>query len=143
MVRTKLVTTLNVCGILLAVPASAAGLYTTYRANFSSEVTCRTLRSSILRALETDLPFAARHALVRKDVAEFEQSCAPGDPEGFKALATAITNNDLTAKRDGNTESLPVRVLPPPMPFFYQQWLSQRGVTRIPRPWDAIGSMRT
>ncbi len=34
MVWTKLVTTLNVCGVLLTVPAGAVGLYTTYRANF-------------------------------------------------------------------------------------------------------------
>jgi hypothetical protein len=40
MVWTKLITTLNVCGVLLTVPTGAVGVYTTYRANFSSDVTC-------------------------------------------------------------------------------------------------------
>jgi hypothetical protein len=140
MVWTKLVTTINVCGILLAVPAGAAGLYTTYRANFSSEVTCRALRSSILSALETDVDAAVKQALVRKDVAEFERSCALGDPEEARALVTAISNNDLAAKRNRNAESLPVRLLPPPM---FRYWLNKRGVVQIPSPRDAIERMGT
>jgi hypothetical protein len=107
MVWTKLVATLNVCGVLLAVPAGAAGLYTTYLPSFSSEGTCRALRSSILSTLEKDVNATVKQALLRKDVAEFEQSCALGDPEA-KALITAISNNDLVAKRDGKAESRPV-----------------------------------
>jgi hypothetical protein len=134
MVWTKLVTTLNVCGVLLTVPAGAVGLYTTYRANFSSEVTCRALRSSILSALETDVDAAVKQALVGKDVAEFAHSCAHGDPEDARALVTAISNNDLASRHNTNTESLPVRVLPPPMLFLHQHWLNDRGTARIPSP---------
>jgi hypothetical protein len=136
MVWTKLVTTLNICGLLLAVPAGAAGLYTTYRANFSSEVECRALRSSILSELEMDVDAAVKQALVHKDVAEFEHSCAAGDPEGAGVLATAISNNDVAVKRDGNPKALPVRVLPPPMMFLYRQWLNRRGMASIPSPRD-------
>jgi hypothetical protein len=133
MVWTKLVTTLNVCGVLLAVPAGAAGLYTTYLASFSSEGTCRALRSSILSALEKDVDATVKQALLRKDVAEFEHSCALGDPEA-KALITAISNNDLVAKRDGKAESRPVLVLRPPMPFFYRHWLNKPGMVPVPSP---------
>jgi hypothetical protein len=124
-------------------PAGAVGLYTTYRANFSSEVTCRTLRSSILSALETDVDANVKQALVRKDVAEFERSCSHGDPEEARALVTAISNNNLAANRDGNTETLPVRVLPPPMPFFYRYWLNKRGMAPIPSPRDVREPMGT
>ena len=133
MVWTKLVTMLNVCGVLLAVPAGAAGLYTTYLASFSSEGTCRALRSSILSALEKDVDATVKQALLRKDVAEFEHSCALGDPEA-KALITAISNNDLVAKRDGKAESRPVLVLRPPMPFFYRHWLNKPGMVPVPSP---------
>jgi hypothetical protein len=143
MVWTKLVTTLNVCGVLLTVPAGAVGLYTTYRANFSSDVTCRALRSSILSALETDVDAAIKQALVGKDVAEFAHSCTHGDPEEVRALVTAISNNDLAARRNSNTESLPVRVLPPPMPFFRQYWLNKRGMGPIPLPRDARETIGT
>ena len=131
MVWTKLVTTLNVCGVLLAVPAGAAGLYTTYLASFSSEGTCRALRSSILSALEKDVDATVKQALLRKDVAEFEHSCALGDPEA-KALITAISNNNLVAKRDGKAESRPVLVLRPPMPFLYRHWLNKPGMVPVP-----------
>jgi hypothetical protein len=143
MVWSKLVTTFNVCGILLAVPAAAVGLYTTYRENFSSEVTCHALRSSILSALETDVDAAVKQALIRKDVAEFEHSCAPSDPEGTRALLTAISNNGLGTKRNGNTEALPVRVMPPPILFFYRYWLNQHGMGPIPSPRDPRESMGT
>jgi hypothetical protein len=45
--------------------------------------------------------------LVRKDVAEFEHSCALGDPDA-KALVTAISNNDRAAKRDDQPEFFPL-----------------------------------
>ena len=112
MVWTRLVTTLNVCGALLAVPAGAAGLYTTYQANFSSEVTCHALRGAILSTLEKNVDATVKQALVRKDVAEFEHSCALGDPDA-KALVTAISNNDLAAKRDDKLKSHPIKILRP------------------------------
>jgi hypothetical protein len=140
MVWTKLVTTLNVCGVLLAVPAGAAGLYTTYLANFSGEVTCRALRSSILSVLEKDVDATVKRALLRKDVVQFEHSCARGDPEA-KALITAISDNDLAAKRDNKAESRPVLVLRPPMPFFYRQWLNKPGTVPVPSPRDSGGAI--
>jgi hypothetical protein len=140
MVWPRFVTTLNVCGALLAVPAGAAGLYTTYQANFSSEVTCRALRGAILSTLEKNVDAAVKQALVHKNVAEFEHSCALGDPDA-KALVTAISNNDRTAKRDVKPESRPINILRPPMPFFFRHWLNKPGIVPSPRdPRELIGT---
>jgi hypothetical protein len=140
MVWPRFVTTLNVCGALLAVPAGAAGLYTTYQANFSSEVTCRALRGAILSTLEKNVDAAVKQALVHKNVAEFEHSCALGDPDA-KALVTAISNNDRTAKRDEKPESRPINILRPPMPFFFRHWLNKPGIVPSPRdPRELIGT---
>jgi hypothetical protein len=140
MVWTRLVTTLNVCGALLAVPAGAAGLYTTYQATFSSEVACRALRGAILSALEKDVDATVKQALVHKDVAEFEHSCALGDPDA-KALMTAISNNDRAAKGDDKPESRPITILRPPMPFFFRHWLNKQDIVPSPRdPKEPIGT---
>jgi hypothetical protein len=60
------------------------------------------LRSSILSALEQDVDATVKQALVRKDVAEFEQTCALRDPEErslFRAviIRTYFSTNWLTA----------------------------------------------
>ena len=140
MVWTRPVTALNVCGALLAVPAGAAGLYMTYQANFSSEVTCRALRGAILSTLEKNVDATVKQALVRKDVAEFEHFCSLGDPDA-KALVTAISNNDRAAKRDDKPESRPVNILRPPMPFFFRHWLNKPGIVPSPRdPSEPFGT---
>jgi hypothetical protein len=141
MVWTKFVTTVNICGVLLTVPAGAAGLYTTYRANFSTEVTCLALRNAILTTLEMDAEASIKQALVRNDVAQFEHTCTLADPDA-KALVTAISNNDLAARRYGNTGSLPMTALRPPMPFLWY-WLHNRGIGPMPSVRDAAELMGT
>jgi hypothetical protein len=124
MVWTRLITTLNVAGALLAVPAGAAGLYSTYQANFSSEVACRALRGSILASLEKNVDANIKQALVHKDVAEFEHSCALADPDA-KALVTALGRNDLAAKADAKADSRPVKFLHPLPGFLRRHWLDE------------------
>lgn len=141
MVWTKFLTTVNICGVLLTVPAGAAGLYTTYRENFSTEVTCRALRSAILTTLEMGAEASIKQALVRNDVAQFEHTCTLGDPDA-KALVTAISNNDLAAKRSGNTGSPPIMVLRPPMPFLWY-WLHNRGIGHVPSVRESAEQMGT
>ena len=135
MVWTKVITTLNICGALLAVPAGAAGLYTTYQANFSSEVACRALRGSILAALEKAVDAKVKQALVRKDVAEFERTCALGDPDA-NALVRAIGNNDLAARGDDKADSRPVKLQRAPPWFYRRHGPNEPGVVRIPPPRD-------
>jgi hypothetical protein len=51
---------------------------------FFQRITFRALRSSIISALETDIDPAVKQVLVRKDVAEFEHSCALCDREEIR-----------------------------------------------------------
>jgi hypothetical protein len=76
-------------GSLLAVPVGIASAYSFYRANFSPETTCQSLRSGIVAMLDKSVDAATRRMLVRRDVETFEKTCAAVDPEAtaaFKAL---------------------------------------------------------
>jgi hypothetical protein len=135
MAWTRIFTTLNICGALLTVPAAAAGLYTSYQTTFSTDATCRALRRSILSALEKEVDARIKQALIRKDVAEFEHSCGLGH-QGSKALANAISSNDLAAKRGYTAaDSHAVQVVRPSLPFL-RRWLDKQGAPPIPSPRD-------
>lgn len=88
----RIVTVLQVAGSLLAIPVGLTSAYTLYRANFSSESTCNTLRANILATLDKGVDATTRRALVRRDVEAFERSCGMADPEAnaaFKSLIAA------------------------------------------------------
>ena len=70
-------------GALLAIPAAAAGVYSAYHSYFSSEVACQSLRSSILLAMDKNIPADAKYRLLRRDVTEFERKCAASDPDAL------------------------------------------------------------
>jgi hypothetical protein len=115
MVWTRLAS-VQLCGALLALPLGAAGLYTTYQTTWSAEASCRGLRTSILSVLEQNVDEKVKRALVHKDLAEFERSCALRDPEAtavFSALDRTIL---FTADPNAGTmpEGRPVRFMPPP-----------------------------
>jgi hypothetical protein len=79
-------------GSLVAVPVGIASAYSFYRANFSPETTCQTLRSGIIALLDKSVDAATRRALVRRDVETFEKTCSAVDPEAtaaFKGLLAA------------------------------------------------------
>jgi hypothetical protein len=115
MARTRLATTL-VCGALLALPLGAAGLYTTYETSWSAEASCRGLRTSILSVLEQNVDEKVKRALVHKDLAEFERSCALRDPEATAVFSAFDRTILFTADPDAGTtpEGRPVRFMPPP-----------------------------
>ena len=115
MVLNKLATVLQLGGALLALPAGIAGLYTTYQINFSSEATCRNLRTSILDTLDKTIDPQAKRVLVHQDLTEFERSCALTDPEA-SAVFAALDRNVLFATDPDRAASRPVRFVPPP-PF--------------------------
>ena len=83
---------LQMVGTLLAVPLGIGSAYTMYRANFSAESTCQSLRASIVSMLDKNVDAHTRHLLARHDVETFEKSCASVDPDAtaaFKALLAA------------------------------------------------------
>ncbi|HME30700.1 MAG TPA: hypothetical protein VKE53_12690 [Pseudolabrys sp.] len=88
----RFVTAIQMVGSLLAIPIGIASAYSFYRANFSPETTCQSLRSGIIALLDKSVNAAARRILVRRDVEEFEKTCAAVDPDAtaaFKALLAA------------------------------------------------------
>ena len=88
----RFVTAIQMIGSLLAVPVAVGSAYTFYRANFSPETTCQSLRSGIIAMLDKGVDASTRRILVRRDVEAFEKTCAAVDPEAtaaFKALLAA------------------------------------------------------
>lgn len=109
----KLATTLQLAGALFTLPAGMVGLYTAYQSQFSTEVTCRNLRVSILSTLDKPVDAQAKRVLVHGDLAAFERTCALTDPDA-KAVFAAIDRSILFAVNPDAHGSRPVRFSPPP-----------------------------
>lgn len=86
----KLTTSLQFVGAALALPAGAAGVYSAYHNYFSSEVICQEMRNSTLATLEKNIPAEAKHALLRKEVGQFEVKCAEIEPETNTIFQVAL-----------------------------------------------------
>jgi hypothetical protein len=96
----RFVTVIQMIGSLLAVPVGIGSAYTFYRANFSPETTCQSLRSGIIAMLDKGVDASTRRILVRRDVESFEKTCAAVDPEAtaaFKALLEAEKSPPVAA----------------------------------------------
>jgi len=87
---TRFLAAVQMIGSLLAVPVGIASAYSFYRANFSPETTCQTLRSGIIALLDKSVDAATRRVLVRRDVETFEKTCAESDPEATAAFKTLL-----------------------------------------------------
>jgi hypothetical protein len=89
---TRTISMLQVIGSLLAIPVGLGSAYSIYRANFSVETTCQSLRADIISMIGKSVDASTRRMLVRRDVEKFEQSCGAIDPDAtaaFKALLAA------------------------------------------------------
>ncbi|MBI1202720.1 MAG: hypothetical protein GC182_09435 [Rhodopseudomonas sp.] len=87
---TRLVATVQIAGSLLAVPLGLASGYSIYRANFSPETTCQTLRTNIIGMLDKSVDPTTRRMLVRRDVESFERNCGSVDPDAHAAFKTLL-----------------------------------------------------
>ena len=87
---TRFVTAVQMVGSLLAVPIGIASGYSFYRANFSPETTCQSLRSGIVAMLDKGVDATTRRVLVRRDVEEFEKTCGAVDPDATAAFKTLL-----------------------------------------------------
>ena len=88
----RTVNMLQVVGSLLAIPVGLASGYSIYRANFSVDTTCQSLRANIVTMIDKSIDASTRRILVRHDVETFEQTCGKVDPDAtaaFKALLAA------------------------------------------------------
>jgi hypothetical protein len=93
----RFVTVMQMVGSLVALPVGLGSAYTFYRANFSPETTCQTLRSSIVALLDKSVDASTRRILVRRDVETFEKTCATVDPEATAAFKTLLAAEKPTA----------------------------------------------
>jgi hypothetical protein len=85
----RLMLLMQLAGSALAIPVGLASGYSIYRANFSPETACQTLRSNIVSMIDKQIDASTRRMLVRRDVEEFEKTCGTVDPDAetaFKAL---------------------------------------------------------
>src|SRR6202051_1785316 len=71
---TRTMSALQIVGTVLAIPVGLGSAYSMYRANFSVETTCQSLRGNIVAMLDRDVGASARHMLVRRDVEAFEKT---------------------------------------------------------------------
>ena len=110
---TRFVTAVQMVGSLLAVPVGIASGYSFYRANFSPETTCQSLRSGIVAMLDKSVDATTRRILVRRDVEAFEKTCGTVDPEATAAFKSLLASEKKTA-------SVPVAPRPkPPLAKFH------------------------
>src|SRR3974377_151352 len=103
-------------GALLAVPVALGSAYSLYRANFSPEPTCQSLRAGIISMLDKNVDASTRRALVRRDVETFEQTCGAVDPDATKAFKALLAADKelpagpapvVTETKAERTEALP------------------------------------
>jgi hypothetical protein len=88
---------LQVVGSLLAIPVGLASAYSIYRANFSVETTCQSLRAGIVSMLNKSVDAAAQRMLVRRDVEAFEQTCRTVDPDATAAFKVLLATEKTAA----------------------------------------------
>ena len=87
---TRMVSTAQIVGSLLAVPLGLASGYSMYKANFAVDTTCQNLRVSIVAMLDKNVDAATRRMLVRRDITTFEQTCGDFDPDAHAAFKTLL-----------------------------------------------------
>lgn len=87
---TRMVSTAQIVGSLLAVPLGLASGYSMYKANFAVDTTCQNLRANIVTMLDKNVDAATRRMLVRRDVTTFEQTCGDFDPDAHSAFKTLL-----------------------------------------------------
>ena len=98
---TRAVGLLQVTGTLLGIPVALVSAYSVYHSNFSTEAVCQGLRTNIVSVLDKSADASTVRALVRRDVAAFEQNCGAVDPDAvaaFKSLLTAKAATPPAAK---------------------------------------------
>ena len=106
---------LQIAGTLLAIPVGLGSAYSMYRANFSVEASCQSLRANIIMILDKGENASARHMLVRRDVETFERSCGAVDPDAtaaFKLLLAADKSPAVATARRVETQPKPVESKP-------------------------------
>jgi hypothetical protein len=88
---------LQIAGTLLAIPVGLGSAYSMYRANFSVDATCQSLRANIISIIDKKIDAGTRRMLVRRDVESFEKSCGGFDPDAEAAFKTILAADKAPA----------------------------------------------
>ena len=88
---------LQIAGTLLAIPVGLGSAYSMYRANFSVDATCQSLRTNIIAIIDKKIDAGTRRMLVRRDVESFEKSCGGFDPDAEAAFKTILVADKAPA----------------------------------------------
>lgn len=88
---------LQIAGTLLAIPVGLGSAYSMYRANFSVDTTCQSLRANIISIIDKKIDVRTRHMLVRRDVETFEKTCGGFDPDAEAAFKTLLATDKMPA----------------------------------------------
>jgi hypothetical protein len=86
----RFMTAMQIAGSVLAIPVGLASAYSVYRANFSVDTTCQSLRANIISMLDKKLDPTTQRMLVRHDVETFEKACRSVDPDAEAAFRTLL-----------------------------------------------------
>jgi len=141
MLPQRVVTTLQLVGAALGIPAAAAGSYSAYQNYFSSEATCQRLRTNILATMERKIVADAKRTLLRKDVAEFDKSCGDDDPDARTVFQSAMQKmepaGNSPAVRADATRAIASAAIPPqrrqPVGIFGESGYAERGWVALSR----------
>lgn len=107
------VSILQLAGSLLAIPVGLASAYSIYRANFSPETTCQSLRGNIVSMIDKQIDASTRRMLVRRDVEEFEKTCGSVDPDAEAAFKSLLASDPhATASIPAKAETVKPLALP-------------------------------
>lgn len=87
---TRMVSSVQIIGSLLALPLGLASGYSMYKANFAPDTTCQNLRANIVAMLDKNVDASTRRMLVRRDITIFEETCGGFDPDAHAAFKTLL-----------------------------------------------------
>ena len=108
---------LQVVGSLLAIPVGLASAYSIYRANFSADTTCQTLRANIVSMLDKSVDAGTRRMLVRRDVEKLranlrrDRSGRDGGVQDIAGRRQAPAGADCRAGRAQRADAPPKRAV--------------------------------
>jgi len=128
----RFVMIMQLFGSLVAVVVGIGSGYSFYRANFSPEATCQTLRSGIIVLLDKSVDAAARRVLVRRDIETFERTCAAVDPEATAAFKSLLAAEKTAAPPPSPVAAAPVA--PPAAPKVQRSEPAPKEPVRKPEP---------
>lgn len=85
-------------GSVIGIPLALASGYSLYRANFSPESACQSLRAGIVSMLDKNADASTLRMLVHRDVVRFENECGAYDPDAVAAFRTLLAAERAPAR---------------------------------------------